>query len=247
MNEGCNFFFFACMVFLVWTLSKFKSGTVHVAQVEVSVNQRGSVVEVLGHVIQPVRLHSSDTLVVVLDPQRHLDCVVLHLAFSDRRVVVQSQQIHTCRTRTENKTSSSAQYELEILLSLTLFHLAATQSVICLPQRGGVQLQSYPERLGKRLARRQTSSGPKRVNQSDSVLMQIRISNLQWKKWSPFTLELFLFPENLQHQHNCNPLGVASYKIKTRGSQPKYEPASRPRKVGLGVLDRQPNAANNSL
>lgn len=105
MNEGCNSFL---LLFLIWTLSKFKSGTVHVAQVEVSVNQRGSVVEVLGHVIQPVRLHSSDALVVVLDPQRHLDCVVLHLAFSDGRVVVQSQQIHTCRTRTENKTSSSA-------------------------------------------------------------------------------------------------------------------------------------------
>lgn len=70
--------------------------TVHVAQVEVSVDQRGSVVEMLGHVIQPVGLHTLDPLVAVLNPQRHLDSVVLHLALSHRRVVVQSEQLHPC-------------------------------------------------------------------------------------------------------------------------------------------------------
>lgn len=70
--------------------------TVDVPEVEVSVHQRGSVVEVLGHVIQPVGLHALDPLVAVLNPQRHLDSVVLHLALSDRRVVVQSEQLHPC-------------------------------------------------------------------------------------------------------------------------------------------------------
>lgn len=77
--------------------------TVDVAEVEVSVDQRGSVVEVLGHVIQPVGLHALDPLVAVLNPQRHLDSVVLHLALSDRRVVVQSEQLHPCWHTTENK------------------------------------------------------------------------------------------------------------------------------------------------
>lgn len=77
--------------------------TVHVAQVEVSIDQWGSVVEVLGHVIQPVGLHAFDTLVTVLNLKRHLDSVVLHLALSNGRMVVQSEQFHPLRDTTENK------------------------------------------------------------------------------------------------------------------------------------------------
>lgn len=91
-----------CPTSFSWEISVFCSNresrllTVHVAQVEVSIDQRGSIVEMLGHVIQPVGLHAFDALITVLNPQRHLDSVVLHLALSDRRVVVQSEQLHPC-------------------------------------------------------------------------------------------------------------------------------------------------------
>lgn len=68
--------------------------TVHVAQVEVSIDQRRSIVEVLRHVIQPIGLHAFDALVTFLNPERHLDSVVLHLALSDGWMVVQSEQFH---------------------------------------------------------------------------------------------------------------------------------------------------------
>lgn len=76
--------------------------TVHVAQMEVSIDEWGSIVEVLGHVIQPVGLHAFDPLITVLNPQWHLYSVVLHLALSDWRVVVQSEQFHPCWETTEN-------------------------------------------------------------------------------------------------------------------------------------------------
>lgn len=78
--------------------------TVHVAQVKVTIDQRGAIVEVLGHVIQPVGLHTFDPLVTVLNLQRHLDSVVLDVPLSDRRVVVQSEQFHPCWDTEENKT-----------------------------------------------------------------------------------------------------------------------------------------------
>lgn len=70
--------------------------TICIAQVEVSIDQWGSVVEVLRHVVQPVGLHAFDPLITVLHSQWHLDSVVLHLALSDRRVVIQSEQLHPC-------------------------------------------------------------------------------------------------------------------------------------------------------
>lgn len=68
--------------------------TFYIAQVEVPIDQRGPVVEVLGHMVQPVGLHAFDPLITVLNPQRHLDGVVLHLLFSDGWMIVQSEQIH---------------------------------------------------------------------------------------------------------------------------------------------------------
>lgn len=77
--------------------------TVHVAKVEVSIDQRSSVVEVLGHVIQPVGLHAFHALVTVLNPERHLDSVVLHLALSDGWMVVQSKQFHPWKDTAEKQ------------------------------------------------------------------------------------------------------------------------------------------------
>lgn len=70
--------------------------TADVAQVKVSIDQRGPVVEVLGHVVQPVGLHPFDPVVAVLDLQRNLDCVVLHVSVPDWWLVVQSQQLRSC-------------------------------------------------------------------------------------------------------------------------------------------------------
>lgn len=63
---------------------------------KVPVDQRGSVVEVLGHVVQPVGLHPFDPVAAVLDLQWNLDCVVLQVGVSDPRVVVQGQQLRSC-------------------------------------------------------------------------------------------------------------------------------------------------------
>lgn len=63
---------------------------------KVPVDKRGSVVEVLGHVIQPVGLHPFDPVAAVLNLQWNLDCVVLQVGVSDPRVVVQSQQLRSC-------------------------------------------------------------------------------------------------------------------------------------------------------
>ena len=70
--------------------------TVDAAQVEVSVDQRGPVVEVMGHVVQPVGLHASDPVAAVLDLQRDLDGVVLDVPVPDWRAVVKSQQLRSC-------------------------------------------------------------------------------------------------------------------------------------------------------
>lgn len=77
--------------------------TVDLAQVEVSVDQRGAVVEVLGHVIQPVGLHPSDPVVAVLDLQRNLDGVVLQVSVPDWRLVVERQQLRPCGDATEKE------------------------------------------------------------------------------------------------------------------------------------------------
>lgn len=63
---------------------------------EESVHQRGAVVEVLGHVVQPVGLHPFDPVVAVLDLQRNLDRVVLDGSSPARRVVVEGQQLRPC-------------------------------------------------------------------------------------------------------------------------------------------------------
>ena len=159
--------------------------TVHVAQVEVSVDQRGSVVEMLGHVIQPVGLHTLDPLVAVLNPQRHLDSVVLHLALSHRRVVVQSEQLHPCWHTTENKKKKPSRWfklhqgcdntnvsSVEVS-SFTAWllncccSLATVQSVVWLRLLEHFPSLQLPEvmrnRLGKRLAERQQSSGLKYI------------------------------------------------------------------------------------
>ena len=68
--------------------------TVVAAQVEVAVDQRGAVVEVLGHVVQPVGLYPLHALVPVLHLQRDFHCVVLGLALARRRVVEQGQELH---------------------------------------------------------------------------------------------------------------------------------------------------------
>lgn len=72
--------------------------TFHVSQVEVSIHQRGSVIEVLSHVIQPVSLHALHTLVAAgRHLQRNLDGVVLDVALGRRRwSVVERQQLGTC-------------------------------------------------------------------------------------------------------------------------------------------------------
>lgn len=72
--------------------------TFHVSQVKVPVHQRGSVVEVLRHVIQPVGLHALHALVATgRHLQRHLDGVVLDVALGRRRrSVVERQQLGTC-------------------------------------------------------------------------------------------------------------------------------------------------------
>lgn len=75
--------------------------TADIAEVKVSIHQRGPIVEVLGHVVQPVGLHPFDPVVAVLDLQRNLDCVVLHVCVPDWRVVVQSQQLRSCWDATE--------------------------------------------------------------------------------------------------------------------------------------------------
>lgn len=63
---------------------------------EESVHQRGAVVEVLGHVVQPVGLHPFDPVVAVLDLQWNLDRVVLDGSGPARRVVVEGQQLRPC-------------------------------------------------------------------------------------------------------------------------------------------------------
>lgn len=105
--------------------------TVDVPEVEVSVDQRGSVVEVLGHVIQPVGLHALDPLVAVLNPQRHLDSVVLHLALSDRRVVVQSEQLHPCWHTTENKKNKKTVSLNSVrVVTIQMYHLWKSQVLL---------------------------------------------------------------------------------------------------------------------
>lgn len=105
--------------------------TVDVPEVEVSVHQRGSVVEVLGHVIQPVGLHALDPLVAVLNPQRHLDSVVLHLALSDRRVVVQSEQLHPCWHTTENKKNKkNVGLNSVRVVTIQMYHLWKSQVLL---------------------------------------------------------------------------------------------------------------------
>lgn len=70
--------------------------TIDIAKVKVSIDKTGAIVEVLGHVIQPVCLHAFDAVVAVLNLQWNLDGVVLHLSVPDRRLVVESQQLRSC-------------------------------------------------------------------------------------------------------------------------------------------------------
>ena len=77
----------------LYFLCNLASFTVVATQVEVAVDQRSAVVEVLGHVVQPVGLHPLHTLVPVLDFQRDLHRVVLGLALPCRWVVEQGQEL----------------------------------------------------------------------------------------------------------------------------------------------------------
>lgn len=87
--------------------------TADIAEVKVSIHQRGPIVEVLGHVVQPVGLHPFDPVVAVLDLQRNLDCVVLHVCVPDWRVVVQSQQLRSCWDATEKNIQNMQKSPLQ--------------------------------------------------------------------------------------------------------------------------------------
>lgn len=90
--------------------------TVVAAQVEVAVDQRGAVVEVLRHVVQPVGLHPLHALVPVLHLQGDLHGVVLGLALPHRRVVEQGQQLHPWRVDQSTKLTTSTSYHIYIYM-----------------------------------------------------------------------------------------------------------------------------------
>lgn len=112
-------YYYTIQMFLTFSL------TVNIAQVKVSIDKRGPIVEVLGHVVQPVGLHPFDPVVAVLDLQRYLDCVVLHVSVPDRRVVVKSQQLCSCWDATE-KNIQSQKMGFRSHLSLTGTRLRPT-------------------------------------------------------------------------------------------------------------------------
>lgn len=69
--------------------------TVVFAQTEVAVDQRGSAVEVLRHVVQPLGLDGVTSLAARLHPQRHLHRVVLQRPLASTRVVKQAKKFST--------------------------------------------------------------------------------------------------------------------------------------------------------